>query len=163
MSYKPMTAEEAAKLNVRPDGIYPFEVTDAQNGKTKEKGHPMIALTLSFFDEAGDRFTVKDWLVHSDNRWSEKKCFDFANSTGLTAKYASGEMAAEDCLGRAGFAKVSIEAGKPKADGSGNFPDRNVVKFYTATAAKADSSAKPQPAAAGAPGKTENLDEDVPF
>jgi hypothetical protein len=74
----------------------------------------MIALELGFYDEDGSRFSIKDWLVHSDNRWSEKKVFDFAGSTGLAAKYASGEMVAEDCLGRSGYAAVGIEAGKPK-------------------------------------------------
>jgi hypothetical protein len=166
MSYTPMTAEEAAKLNLRPEGIYPFEVTDAKAGVSKEKQNPMIALVLRFFDADGSSFTVKDWLVHSENRWAEKKCYDFALSAGLLSKYATGSMTAEDCLGRGGFAMIGVEKGKAKADGSGSFPDRNNIKYYTIT--------KPKPAApvvdTQAPDKTAapmvrnaDLDEDVPF
>lgn len=126
-----MTADEAAKLNIRPEAVYAFEVADAKASVSKEKQNPMIALVLSFFDEYGNRFTVKDWLVHSDSRWAEKKVYDFAQATGLAAQYAAGTMSAEDCLGRSGFAMVGVEKGKPKADGSGNFPDRNNVKYYT--------------------------------
>jgi hypothetical protein len=159
-NYKPMTADEATKLNLRPDGVYAFEVLNATAAVSKAKGSPMIALELGFYDEDGSRFSIKDWLVHSDNRWSEKKVFDFAGSTGLAAKYAAGEMVAEDCLGRSGFAAVGVEAGKPKSDGSGNFPDRNKVKYYTVkpTAVKADA-APDKPAAS----KKEDADSDVPF
>lgn len=162
-----MTAEEAAKLSLRADGVYGFEVANATDGKSKEKGHPMIALTLSFFDNDGARFTIRDWLVHSDSRWAEKKFYDFAQTTGLAAKYAAGTMRAEDCLGCSGWAMVGVEKGKAKGDGFGNFPDRNNVKYYTnkpagkAAAAPAPAQSAPAGAATGKP--AENLDEDVPF
>lgn len=159
-----MTADEASKLSLRPDGVYGFEVANAVDGKTKEKGHPMIALTLSFFDDSGARFTIKDWLVHSDSRWSEKKCYEFANTCGLAAQYAAGKMSADDCLGRSGFAMLGIEKGKPKQDGSGNFPDRNSVKYYTSKpAAKAFAPAAPNAPTTSAPAATDAPTEDVPF
>ncbi len=159
-----MTADEAAKLSLRPDGVYGFEVANATDGKTKEKGHPMIALTLSFFDDSGARFTIRDWLVHSDSRWSEKKCYDFATATGLSAQYAAGKMNADDCLGRSGFAMLGIEKGKPKQDGSGNFPDRNSVKYYTSKpAAKASAPAGFAQAAAPAAGPAVSDDDSIPF
>lgn len=163
MSYKPMTADEAAKLNLRPEGTYAFEVVSAED-KTSKKGDPMIALSLNFFDADGARFAVKDWLVHSDNRWSEKKFFDFANTTELTAKYAAGTLCAEDCLGRGGFAVVGIEKGNQKPDGVGNYPDKNKVKYYTA----AKPQARSQPTDAQLANQTSkpgtgSLDEDVPF
>ena len=164
-NYKPMTADEAAKLSLRSEGVYAFEVTDAKAAVSKEKQNPMIALQLRFFDNDGDgSFSVKDWLVHSDSRWAEKKFFDFANSTGLQAKYAEGTMTAEDCLGRTGYAMVGIEAGKPKNDGSGNFPDKNKVKYYTSkpTAAK---SAAVAPAVQAKAAAVPSVDDssDIPF
>lgn len=165
-----MTAEEAAKLSIRQEGVYGFEVADAKDGTSREKSNPMIALTLSFFDEEGSRFTVKDWLVHSESRWAEKKFFDFAETAQLHKKYADGSMRAEDCLGRSGFAMLVIEKGKPKSDGSGNFPDRNAVKYYTTKGPEKRS--EPKPAAVSTPAgstpsspakQNENLDEDVPF
>lgn len=135
-NYKPMTADEAAKLSVRPEGTYAFEVIDSVAGVSKVKGdgsggNPMIALTLSFFDDQGDRFEVKDWLVHSPNRWAEKKVYDFAVNAGCLAKYADGTFAAEDCLGKSGWAKLGIQQGQEKPDGSGRYNDKNSVKYYT--------------------------------
>lgn len=158
MSYKPMTADEAVKLNIRPEGIYGIEVADAKAG-TSKSGNSMIALTLHVYDADGDRFTVKDWLVHSDSRWAEKKVYDFACAVGIEAQYSAGTMTAEDCLGRTGFAMIVVQKGQPKADGSGNFPDRNGVKYYTANkpAAKAAASGNTEGAQADAP------TEDVPF
>lgn len=162
-TYKPMTAEEAAKLSLRPEGVYAFEVLDSQPATSKRKddgsgGNPMIALTLTFFDENGDRFTVKDWLVHSDNRWAEKKVFDFARHTGLSDKYASGTLEAEDCLGRSGWAKLGIAKGKEKSDGSGYFNDQNTIKYYT-TEQKKEKPAQAAPAVSPSNG----TDEDAPF
>lgn len=159
MSYKPMTADEAARLNLRPEGTYAFEVVTAAN-KTSKKGDPMIALSLNLFDADGSRFAAKDWLVHSDNRWSEKKFFDFANTTGLTDKYAAGTLCAEDCQGRGGFAAVGIEKGKPREDGTGSYPDRNVVKYYVAS--KPDAKKK-APTEAQLANTGSDSTEDVPF
>ncbi len=38
----------------------------------------------------------------------EHKLYHFAHGTGLGAKYDAGELEAEDCLGRAGKAKIKI-------------------------------------------------------
>lgn len=168
MAYKPMTADEAAKLSLRPEGVYAFEVVTAED-KNSAAGNPMIALELNFFDESGDRFSVKDWLVHSDSRWTEKKFFDFANTTGLTGKYQQGTLCADDCLGRGGYAKIGVEKGKQKPDAGDCFPDKNKVAFYTSKPAPAK---RPEPTEAQManlappPAKkapVENLDEDVPF
>lgn len=158
MKYTPMSADEAAKLSIRPAGVYPFDVINAEAKKSK-KGDDMIALALGFYDESGARFTVKDWLVHSANRWSEKKFYDFAQATGLGPKYSSGTLDAEDCLGRSGYASVGIEKGKPKDDGSGNFPDRNNVKYYT----QKPEAKKGEPTAAQLANQSSGVDEDAPF
>lgn len=160
-SYKPMTADEASKLSIRPEGTYAFEVADAKAGESKEKKNPMIALVLHCFDADGSRFTVKDWLVHSDSRWAEKKVFDFATTAGLTAAYSEGTMSADDCLGRSGFVVLGVENGKPKSDGSGNFNDCNNVKYYTKEAAK--TATKAQPTEAQLANTDKPLEEDVPF
>lgn len=170
MSYQPMTADEAAKLNVKPDGIYSFEVSDASDTKSKKSGDPMIALELTFYDNDGSRFSVKDWLVHSSGpkgRWAEKKFYEFALSVGLQAKYAAGQMTAEDCLGRGGYAFINTQKGQEKTNkvtgaGTGEFfPDRNGVKYYTTKPDKKPEPATPSPAKPAA--KPEPLDEDVPF
>lgn len=168
MSYQPMTADEASKLSLRPEGIYSFEVTNAEAAISKEKKNPMIALTLNCFDAEGNRFSIKDWLVHSDSRFAEKKVYEFALHTGLAAKYAAGALVAEDCLGRTGWVKVGVQAGKPKADGSGNFPDRNSVKYYcekprTEGYQPDAPAAEAQHTPAGTKPASANVDEDVPF
>lgn len=162
MSYKPMTADEAAKLNIKAEGVYAFDVLEATPAISKAAQNPMIALVLSFYDTDGDRFTVKDWLVHSDSRWAEKKFYDFANTTGLSAQYQSGALEAEQCLGRSGFAFLGVEKGKPK-DGGGNFPDRNNVKYYTAASPTAQSRPGPSDAQLANTAAKPAADEDVPF
>lgn len=168
-NYKPMTADEAATLSIRPEGAYPFEVADAKSSKSK-KGDAMAALTLHCFDARGARFTVRDWLVHgSENRWNEKKVYDFAQNVGKLAVYSAGQWSAEECLGCAGWVYVGIEKGKPKDENKPDgekWPDRNCVKYYTAKpAASAPANLGPVQSTAAAPASkpVENLDEDVPF
>ena len=163
MSYTPITPDEAARLSLKPEGTYAFDVLEAADG-TSKKGNSMIAVTLGFYDDNGDRFSVKDWLVHSDNRWAEKKFFDFANTANLSVQYSAGTLKGEDCLGKSGFAMVGIEKGKPK-DGGGNFPDRNVVKYYVAAKPEA-KKAQPTDAqlANTAGGAAATVDDgDIPF
>lgn len=170
--YKPMTAEEAAHLSLRPEGAYPFEVADAKAG-TSRRGDAMIALVLHCFDATGGRFTVRDWLVHgSANRWNEKKVYEFAQTVGKAPAYAAGRWSAEECLAASGWVFVGIEKGKPKdetqPDGD-KWPDRNCVKYYTAKPAASapanlgPASAPAPPRAATAAPAAEGADEDVPF
>lgn len=164
MAYTPMTADEAAKLSLREEGVYAFEVLEAKEGLSKAN-NAMIALELRFFDNdgSGGSFKVKDWLVHSDSRWAEKKFFDFANSTGIQARYSSGQMTADDCLGRSGYAMVGVQAGKPKDDGSGNFPDRNVVKYYTTKPVGQSAPTAAAKTGSALPSKAEEDFDSVPF
>lgn len=163
-TYNPMTADEAAKLSLRPEAVYPFEVKDAKDA-TSKSGNAMIAVELICYDADGSQFTVKDWLVHSSNRWAEKKVYDFAQTTGLAAQYANGAMNGDACLSRKGYAFIGIQKGNPKDDGSGNFPDRNVVKYYRLEADKkpADTTASnsTQPTKTEKP--SDDIDQDIPF
>jgi len=157
-----MTPDEAARLSLKPEGTYSFDVLEAVDS-TSKKGNLMIALVLGFYDDAGNRFSVKDWLVHSDNRWAEKKFYDFANSAGLIGLYSAGTLKAEDCLSKSGFAFVGVDKGKPKENGEGNFPDRNVVKYYTAAKPEAKKAQPTDAQLANAGGAATVEDGDVPF
>ena len=106
---------------------------------------------------------VRDWLVPG-TIYGDKKIFEFAKSAGIIALYESGTFGAQDCIDKTGFAKVSIEKGKPDPKG-GTYPDKNVIRWYISKPAGARPApevrsqvepVKPEVAA------TEN-DEDVPF
>lgn len=56
--------EESYKL-LQP-GIYSFKVIEASEGVSKTSGNPMLTLSLGIWDEAGEAYTVKDYLVVTD-------------------------------------------------------------------------------------------------
>lgn len=166
MKFTPKTEQELQSARLLPEGTYAFDVLSAEDRLSKA-GNEMIALELLVYTQDGGTRKVRDFLM-------EKMAFKlaaFARTTGLTAKYSEGRISSEDCLGKSGWLKLTVESGKPKADGSGNYPDRNSVKDYTTekqskvanltapSAAPAKASEKAADAAAASSG----LDEDVPF
>lgn len=125
MKVTPKTEKELLEMNLIPPGDYAFEVLDAQDKQSK-KGSDMIELTLGVF--VGDsRRLITDFLLDA----MPGKLFHFCQYTGLAGKYASGDLKAEDCLGKTGFLSIKTQKGKKK-DGPGNeyWPDRSSVDDY---------------------------------
>ena len=156
MQFTPKTEKELAENGLLPAGTYPFEVLNATD-KTSGNGNEMIVLDLLIHCTDGSNRKVTDYLM-------EKVAFklhSFCKSVGLMIKYQAGNFTAEDCLGKSGYLKLKIEAGRPK-DGGGEWPAKNAVNGYSATA-------EPKSAAPGmvAPKLTPSADpldgEDVPF
>lgn len=172
MKFTPKTEKELAEQGMIPDGVYPFEVTKAQDTRSKSSGAEMIAIQLRIFAPDNKEVYLNDYLLESYMR----KIFNFAKVTGLSASYHAGSLCALDCLGKQGFAKIGAEKGKEKTNaggiGTGEFyPDKNTVKDYVS-----QPSAAPSPARAGptdaqlsntavAPAKAGGAvaDEDIPF
>lgn len=125
MKTTPKTEKEIQEMNNIPNGDYAFEVMDAQDTKSR-KNSDMITLTLGIF--VGDtRRLLTDYLLDS----MPGKLFHFCSYTGLAQQYQSGNLKAEDCLGKTGYLTIGTQKGKAKDDGSGDFwPDRPTVKDY---------------------------------
>lgn len=146
LAFKPKTEKELS--TIAPAGQYEFQVLEAEDRESKS-GNPMIYLKLGVFNGDAMRWHISDYLVTA----MEAKLRHFADTTGLLARYESGQLAAQDCVGRAGRVKLGIEQDK-----DGKYPDKNVVKDYVLRPAKP----LPGAVAAATPAAAEPPD-DVPF
>jgi len=173
MKFTPKSEKELAEQNMIPDGVYPFEVINALDTKSKTTGNDMIAIQLRIFGPDNAEPVLKDYLLESYMR----KIFNFSKVTGLSANYHAGSLCAADCVGKQGYAKIGTEKGKEKQTAAGVctgefYPDKNTVRDYVVQPSAPPSPARPQPteaqmnntapAPAGA-SKAAGPDEDVPF
>jgi hypothetical protein len=135
MQFTPKTASEIALMRLKPEGAYAFEVANAHDSQSKSSGKDMIVLDLNFYDANGSIFALRDYLV-GGSQFGDKKIFEACRACGLSAKYESGKIEAEDFLGRSGWAKVKqgkAQEMKDKVTGqpTGKFFDpKNEVAYY---------------------------------
>lgn len=165
MQYEQVSDKEFNERMLLPAGPYAFEVLDATAGVSKTSGADMITLDLLVHADDGSNRKVKAYLVGSDKGKFQVRAF--CEATGLMPQYRAGTFNAETCLGRSGWLKLKIEAGRPKDDGSGNWPDKNTVATFLAEAPKkaanpTQTANAPAPVAAPSPAKNDES-EDVPF
>jgi hypothetical protein len=164
VSFTPKTEKQLHEETLIPAGIYPFRVLTAEDKRSKA-GNDMIEVELQLFMPDGRTRSLTDWLMAK----MQFKLFHFCAYTGLAMKYDAGTLAATDCIGREGFAKIGVQADK-----SGQYPDRNNVADYMRDAGGgmkgatvAPSAARPQPTEAQlsntAPAAGGPEPEDVPF
>lgn len=126
MKFTPKKESElqAAKV-LLPKGQYAFKVTHAIEKKSK-KSEDMICLSLVVYDNQGDEFDIRDWLLES----ASFKLSHFCKCVGLYDQYEMGELEDYMCEGKTGLLKLVISKGSQKPDGSGNYPDQNTVSDY---------------------------------
>jgi hypothetical protein len=152
VKFHPKTEAEIASTGLWPPGEYDFEVKDAAE-ETSSAGNEMIKLQLSVYNQAGERITVFDYLVHTQK--SAYKVRHFAEATGMLLQYERGDMDAIDCVHKAGRCKIAI-----KKDNTGQYPDKNSVADYVKAAARV---ASPPPARARQPAPAGDIDDEIPF
>ncbi len=138
MKFTPMSEKEIQALTVMPDGVYPFDVTDAKDCVSKA-GNEQIKITLAVYDNANHKHVLYDYLL---NGALPHKIRHFCEHTGLLSRYDAGELTAADCYQKSGWVKIGTESGKPNPNG-GEYPARNVVRDYcekpSTSAGSADS------------------------
>lgn len=159
MNYTPVSDKEFNERMLLPAGAYAFEVLNAGAGTSRTSGADMITLELLVHAEDGSNRKVKSYLVASDGGKFAVRAF--CESVKLMPEYRAGKFTVESCLGRSGWLKLKVEAGRPKDDGSGNWPDKNAVATYLADAPK-KAAGLPTPTPTHAP-TSEVESEDVPF
>ena len=151
MRFAPKTENEIASAGLWAAGEYDFEVTDAAEDQSKA-GNDMVKLTVSVFNQEGQRRTIFDYLV--DTEGGAYKIRHFAEAAGLLPQYERGEMAAEDMIGRNGRCKLTIQKDK-----SGQYPDKNGIGDYL----KPKDGVAPARAASRAKVPAGDIDDDIPF
>lgn len=120
MRLVPKSDEELAVMGLVPEGQYQFEVINAEDTQSKS-GNDMIKLQIKIWDGEGLSHTVFDYLLEA----MPKKLKHFAKHLGLITKYESGELLADDCIGKCGTLDLTIQEDK-----LGKYPPRNSVADY---------------------------------
>lgn len=120
MRFNVKTDEELAVMNLIAEGQYQYEVQNAEDTQSKS-GNDMIKLILTVWDSEGRQHTVYDYLLEA----MPKKLKHFAKYAGLITKYESGELLADDCIGKCGALDLIIQEDK-----TGKYPPRNSVADY---------------------------------
>jgi hypothetical protein len=133
MKFKPVSEEELSRDDLIPKGKYDFEVKFAEDAVSKSSGDDMIKLTLTVFDQHGSKRLVWDYLIETVP-W---KLRHFCEATGLEKKYESGELTAEDCIGKSGKLEIAID------NKSKDFPPKNVVRDYSVGSLAPKSKSEP--------------------
>lgn len=145
MKFTPKTEEEVNAFSITPEGVYDFEIISAFD-TTSKAGNDMIKLMINFYDKEGNLKSIDDYLLEA----MAYKLRHAAEACGLLKKYESGELEADDFVGKTGKFKLGISKGKAKPDG-GTYPDKNDVKDYIV-----DTKAAKAKAAAA-------VDDEIPF
>jgi hypothetical protein len=151
MRFEPKSQEDIARERCMPEGVYDFEVVDAQE-KTSKSGNPMIEVSLKVFGPNGER-SQKDWLMAFKLR-------HFARAVGLAESYEAGRLEADMMIGKAGRLRM---VQKPY-----NGDIQNSVKDYICDEAPEKEGEAPvvgeQPAPAQrAPTPSAPLEDEPPF
>ncbi len=150
MQFKPKTEKEIAESGLIPaKTIVPFEVTAAEDSKSKA-GNDMIVADLRLFTDDGKTRSIRVYLLEA----MPALLFHFCTYSGLATEYGNGTLKASDCIGKTGYAEMGI-----KIDKSGQYDPQNIVKDFVRPEKLKPGAMAPKPA----PAAGENLDEDVPF
>lgn len=132
MRFTPKTEEELEMEGVLPKGIYPFSVLKAEHAVSKKSGADMIKLSLRLYGDGRDAFAT-DYLMEA----MAFKLAHFCEQTGLSDRYNSGELEADDCENREGWVRVDV-----KKDDYGT---KNEVKDYVSKPETSAAQTRPAP------------------
>ncbi len=150
MRFTPKTEAQVSSGGLFPAGSYDFEVVEAKDTISKSSNNEMLALQIAIYDPQGHSKRVFDYLLDTEN--AAYKLRHFAEAIGMLAAYATGELRAEDCMGRTGRCKVNIQKDK-----TGQYTDKNTISDYILEKTNGN-------AAAAKTSKTETTEDDqIPF
>jgi hypothetical protein len=123
MAYTPKSEAQLADEGLTPEGIYDYEIVEAEE-KLSKAGNDMYVLKLYIFDQNGIRRPLTDYIALGSN-FGERKLRHAADASGILDIYESGDLCADSFIGKCG--KVVIT----KQDGTVEYPNpKNVVKDY---------------------------------
>ena len=122
MNFNPVDRKPQKLL---PKGEYEFVVLDAEETQSAA-GNDMIVLTLEV-SNGNDTSRVRDYLVAK----RAAKLRKAVQACGFGDRYHTGSVKASEFIDRAGRVRLGIEKGGDE------YPDKNVVVDYLASAVKA--------------------------
>lgn len=151
MKFPPKTEEELQKEDLIPDGIYSYQVIKSED-KVSKAGNEYTSITLNVWDHEGAQHMV------FTNMALIKLLKHFCDVNGMSEKYMSGNIPAEDFLYRSGgLVVIGIEKEKSNPSG-GMYKAKNIVKDYVIPVDVKPSGMKPLPTP-----KDDFLNDEIPF
>jgi hypothetical protein len=152
MRVDPKSEKEIAADGLWPAGEYDFTVLKAEES-VSSSGNSMATLVVQVFNEVGDTRNIYDYLVNTPK--AQFKVRHFAASVGMLNQYESGNLEADEMVGKSGRLKLRIT---PEKD---NYPAKNTIVDYLPCDEK--SPRKPVERKSSAPAAMADLDDDIPF
>jgi hypothetical protein len=152
MRFTPKSDKELAEEKLAPEGEYGFEVSGAVDKQSKA-GNDMIELTLRIYKPDGNFFLLSDYLMEAMLYKISHAC----RACGIYEKYESGNLVAEDFIGKTGRLKLGIQKDK-----TGQYPDRNAVKDYIVPK-DGESFTPPKDNLDKTLSKNDDMDDEIPF
>lgn len=129
MKFIPKSEEEVLQNeNLLTPNVYTFDILNAEDKSSRASNNEMIELKLRIYETPVKYRIIFDYLTEG----MKHKLRHFAITTDLIDKYNSGEISANDCIGKRGEAFIDIKTPQIKDDGS-SYPSKNYVKDYAAT------------------------------
>lgn len=149
----PLSREESRQGDVLPQGIYPFDVVEATDSRSKS-GNEMIKVRLRIHTPEGKQRILYDYLLEA----MKFKLAHFFEAIGKWDVYERHEFSADDCYG-SGSLKLIIQEAK---DG---YAAKNSVDDYILTdEQEASKSERKRKAAQQSPDEDPDFDDsDTPF
>lgn len=147
MRVQPKSEKEIAEANLWPEGVYSFEIIEAEE-TTSKAGNEMIAMRVKLFNAQGASMLVDDYLV--DTPRAAYKVRHCAVACGLLGEYEKGELFARDLERRTGNVKVVVRKG------TGDYPYKNQIADYLAPDNGDDRRVNTAPA-------QKAIDDEIPF
>jgi len=106
------------------NSVVDYEIKSATE-KLSKKGKDMIEADVDVYNAAGEAQTIRVWLGEW-NLWLVKH---ICEGNGLLAEYESGNVHDYDLIGKTGKAKLNIQKGAQKEDGT-FYPDKNGIADF---------------------------------
>lgn len=149
MKVTPKSEKELQESHLLPAGEYPFQISAAEDTVSKS-GNDMIKMTVRVFKPNGQFNLVTDYLLAS----MEFKIRHACEACGILDKYESGELCADDFIGKEGMLKLIV-----KVDDKGVYADQNSIKDYIV---QKDTDKKPLPKSELTKA-IDDLEDSIPF
>lgn len=157
MKFQPKTEKELAEENLLEEGVYPFEISGAEDAVSKSSGLDMIVLTVRVYKPDGSFNLITDYLSSSEK--AQFKLRNICKAVGLLSHYDAGQLSSEQFIGKTGEVKLKIQK-----DPGGQYPDKNSVGSYVVPKEGEEPVELPKGALDKlTSSKDDDLADDIPF
>jgi hypothetical protein len=119
MRFTPTSDEFISAHALWPQGIYAFEILDAEEKKSFSKGNRMIEVKIELRRHDRSTRVIRDYLLPQ----RPEKLLHAARACGAEDKYEAGELEPDDFIGKSGKLKLGIRRSK-------EWGTKNVVQDY---------------------------------